>query len=105
MENVVAITAINTDRCVLFADWSEVLHRGFTRAQLDSAFSALHGLKHWKDAIDAEVRTEDLGLALAALEFYTGCSINSGSIRVLAVEGSDDTLFIRCKGYYAVCGA
>lgn len=60
------------------------VHRGFSKTQLDAAFSVVANRADWKAQIAAVVEAASLSVTLAAIEFFTA---TEGKAELLANTG------------------
>lgn len=77
---------------------TERAFRGFTKEELDDAFTKVHNKENWKLPIKATVKTKELRKTITAIEFFCG-----GGVKIVHFEPLKAT--IEHPGYYVVIGA
>lgn len=59
----------------LTSEDGQIVHKGFTREQLDQAFDLVCNPDDWKDVIDAHVSEGMVEVTVAAIEFFTATEV------------------------------
>jgi hypothetical protein len=83
---------------LIHGDDDEIVHFGFTRQQLKTAFAQVCDMANWKNPIASVIDLANVQVTMAAISFYTA---SLASVELLP----DGRCSVKAAGYYAACGA